>query len=92
MTDQDAVLYDLPPQPYPITEVHIWIGIHADGREAMLSTDMPMAFGTRHTPLISTKREVAEGLWVLARRIQLAAMHRADRLIRIELRTFKVAP
>ncbi|MGD0109994.1 MAG: hypothetical protein ABSC06_39145 [Rhodopila sp.] len=84
----ETVFIDLPPEPKAIHEIFVWIGVHADGREAMLSADMPMAFGTRHTPLMSSRRELAEEMQTLARRIQREAMHRSDRLIRIELRTF----
>jgi hypothetical protein len=85
----DIEFLDIPPEPNPVREIHVWIGVHADGREAMLSADMPMAFGTRHTPLMSSRRDLAEKLQPLARRIQREAMHRADRFIRIELRTFR---
>lgn len=80
---------DIPPEANPILSIHVWIGIHADGQEAMLSADMPMAFGTRHSPLMSSRRDLAEALGVLARKIQREAMHRADRFVRIELRTFR---
>jgi hypothetical protein len=82
---------DLPPNATPIREIHVWIGVHADGQEAMLSADMPMPFGAgmRHMPLMSSRREQAERMADLARRVQREAMHRADRFIRIELRTFR---
>lgn len=83
------VLYDLEPERGQVSEVHIWIGVHADGREAMLSADMPMFGGTRHTPLMSSRRSTAEALAPLARQVQRAAMHGSDRFIRIELRTFR---
>ena len=39
-----------------------------------------------------SRREVAESLAPLARQIQREAMHRADRFVRIELRTFTAGP
>jgi hypothetical protein len=86
MSDTDYL--DLPPEPNPIRLIHVWIGVHADGLEAMLSADMPMSFGTRHTPLMSSRRDLAEAMAPLARRIQREAMHRADRFVKVELRTF----
>ena len=82
----------LPPEANAIQQIHVWIGVHADGREAMLSADMPMGFGTRHAPLMSSRHKVAESLAPLARQIQREAMHRADRFLRIELRTFTAGP
>lgn len=85
----EILFLDIPPERNEVRQIHVWIGVHADGQEAMLSADMPMAFGTRHTPLMSSRRELAEAMGVLARRIQREAMHRADRFVRIELRTFR---
>jgi len=83
------VLLDIPPEKAPILEVFIWIGIHADGREAMLSGDFDLPLGRRHMPLISSRRELAEKMGDMARQIQQTMMHQADRVIRIELRTFR---
>ena len=81
MSDDGVLLPDLPPEAGPVRTVHIWIGVRTDGREAMLSADI----GERHMPLMSSRRELAEALGPLARRL---TMHRADRLIRVELRSF----
>lgn len=83
---------DLPPEQGGIHEVFIWIGIHAAGREAMMSADMPTPFGIRHMALMTSRRDLAEKLEPTARRIQREAMHTAGRIISIELRTFRVAP
>ena len=86
---------DLPPtrQGQPIDQIWIWIGVHADGSEAMISADLPMLLSTgvetmRHMPLLHSTRAGAEAMHGLARRIQREAMHRSDRLIRIELRCY----
>jgi hypothetical protein len=41
-------------------------------------------------PLITSKRETAELCGRLARNIQRASMHEADRFVRIELREFRL--
>lgn len=89
---------DLPPTMpgHKLDEVSIWIGVHADGSETILSADLPMRHSDgspamRHMPLMHSQREGAERHHDLARRIQREAMHRSDRLIKIELRTFKKA-
>lgn len=90
---RDPIDYlDLTPEENPIREIYVWIGVHTDGREAMLSADLPFAFGKRHAPLMSSRRETAEMMGRIARQIQRAAMHRAARFVKIELRTFKAAP
>jgi hypothetical protein len=84
-------IYDAPPDAgYRITELHVWIGTHTNGGEGILSMDLSMPFGIRHTPLVSSKRDVAERFAPFARKIQREAMHRADCFVKIELRTFKV--
>jgi hypothetical protein len=80
---------DLPPERNLIQEIFVWIGVHGDGREAMLSADMPMPFGMRHTPLMSSRRDLAKSMEPIARDIQREAMSRADRYIRLELRTYR---
>jgi hypothetical protein len=75
-----------------IEMLYVWVGVHADGGEGILSTDLPLPLpgGTRHTPLMSSRRELAERLRPLAREVQRASMHLADRFVRIELREFRV--
>jgi hypothetical protein len=94
--DETIDFQDLPPTTpgHRLDEVSIWIGVHVDGSETILSADLPMQYsdGTpamRHMPLMHSMRERAEPFAGLARKIQREAMHRSDRLIRIELRTFR---
>lgn len=75
-----------------IGEIFVWIGIGQDGKEGILSMDVPIddSGERRHMPLFSSNRAFAEGtLAELARRVQRASMHRADRFVKIELRTFR---
>jgi hypothetical protein len=78
-----------------IDELWVWIGTHPNGGEGILSVDLPAGDtgAPRHMPLMSSKRELAEvAMAGLARRIQREAMHRQDRLVKIELRHFVRAP
>ena len=85
----------LPNAPgYRVDEVHMWIGVHVDGSEAILSADLQLTHSDgmpvrRHMALMNSRRDVAESLAGIARRIQREAMHRADKMIRVELRTFR---
>lgn len=74
-----------------VEELWVWVGIHQNGGEGIMSADLPWGDtgAPRHVPLMTSKRAQAEGAMAqLARRIQREAMHRADRLVRIELRHF----
>jgi hypothetical protein len=89
---------DLPPTTpgHRLDEIHMWIGVHVDGSETILSADMEMQYSDgspamRHMPLMHSQREQAQQCAGLARNIQREAMHRCDRLIRIELRTYRKA-
>lgn len=78
-----------------VEELWLWVGVHANGGEGILSADLP--FGDhgaiRHVPLMTSKKQQADGpMAQMARRVQREAMHRADRLVRIELRHFVRAP
>jgi hypothetical protein len=70
MTD---TLLDIPPPPNQrITQIFIWVMINEDGGESIMSHDMPMeevVFGTRHMPLMSSKRDVAQKLRPIAEHI-----------------------
>jgi hypothetical protein len=79
------------PTSQPFTEIHIWIGHYADGTEGILACDFPLpgGLGTRFMPLMHSKHEVAESLAPTARRIQSASQHAANRVVRVELRTFR---
>jgi len=79
-------LIDLPLEPGAITEIHVWIGVGADGQEAMLLAELAMATGGGiHMPLQASRRDVAERLGDLAQRI----CQESDQLTRVELRTFR---
>jgi hypothetical protein len=89
MSDDRDFLIDLPPEAGTIDTVYIWIGVHRDGREGMISADMPAAFGaTRHMPLITSRRASAEAMAPLAERIRRESTHKTNRIVRVELRTF----
>lgn len=89
---------DLPPEAGKrLDELYVWVGVHADGAETLLSADLtlPLSDGTtvqRHMPLLSSTRRVVESpqMRALARRIQLEAMRQSDRMIAIEIHTYRV--
>ena len=87
------VFIDQPDREQRVDVLYAWIGIHADGGEGILSTDLPTPWlpggPRRHMPLVTSKRQVAEICGLVAREIQLASMHQADRFVRIELREFR---
>ncbi len=91
----NRVLTEAPEKEQRIDVLFAWVGVHADGGEGILSTDLPALPGDapggamRHVPLISSKREVIERFRPVAREIQRASMHQADRFVRIELREFR---
>jgi hypothetical protein len=89
----ERVLTEAPDKDQRIEVLYAWIGIHADGGEGILSTDLPTPWlpggPRRHMPLVTSKREVAELCASVAREIQRASMHQADRFVRIELREFR---
>lgn len=69
MTD---VFLDMPASvDQRIDELHAWIAIHSSGAESIISADVPMPgnVGTRHLPLLSSKRHVIEKLEALAARV-----------------------
>lgn len=86
----DLYLDAPPPGDQRIRQIHVWIATYANGSEGIISADLPMpvGLGTRHMPLMNSKRDVAENLQPLARRAQRAAMHQADRIVSIRLVTF----
>lgn len=91
----ERVFTDPPEAEQRVETLYAWIGVHANGAEGILSTDLPAMPGDapggaiRHMPLISSNRAVIEGLARVAREIQRAAMHTADRYVKIELREFR---
>ena len=82
----------LPPNDGPVVCLYVWIGIWRDGRESILSADLPLpGIGMRHMPLMSGKRDVAESLRPLAFQLRAASRQSADPMHDVELRTFCVA-
>jgi hypothetical protein len=78
----------LPSPPTPgqlITELHAWVATYADGTEGIIAGELP---GMGMTPLITSRRAVAESLEELARRAQRLTMHTRHRVVRIRLVTF----
>jgi hypothetical protein len=88
----DVIYGEAPGPSQRVETLYVWVGVHADGGEGILSADMPLPLpgGTRHTPLMSSRRDLAESLRPLARQIQRNSMHLADRFVRIELREFRM--
>ena len=88
MTD---VLNDLPASP-PIVELHVWIGHFQGGGEGMVAADLPLpgGLGQRHMPLMNSRRDRAESMRPLAERVKSASQHGENRIVRLELRTFRV--
>lgn len=68
-----------------IRELHCWIATYSDGTEGIIASGLE---GLGMTPLISSRRDKAEALEVVARRIQRAAMHQTNRVLGIRLVTF----
>ncbi len=83
----EAILDDAVPTDQRINEIHIWVMIAKDGGESIISHDLPMPWGTRHTPLMSSKRHIAEMMKPLTERILRRLPD--DCGARVELRTFK---
>jgi hypothetical protein len=78
---------DIPPEDTQrIDELWCWVAVHANGAEGIMSATVPY-LGT--TPLISSRHATADGpMRKSAREIQRAAMHQADRIVRLELRRY----
>jgi hypothetical protein len=87
------VFTEAPDKDQRVDVLWAWVGIHPDGGEGILSTDLPTpdlpGGARRHMPLVTSKRHVAEICGLVAREIQRASMHQADRFVRIELREFR---
>jgi hypothetical protein len=89
---EDVIYLDQPtPKGQRISALHVWIAVYADGSEGIVSTDIPMpdGQGMRHMPLMSSDLDLAKSLEVRARRLQVAAIHQADRIVRMRLVTYR---
>jgi hypothetical protein len=95
MPDENDIYLDMPPpEGKRVAELHVWIATYPDGREGIVSGDfeMPGGLGMRHMPLMNSKRHVAAALEPMAHRARRAAMHQADRIVRVRLVTFRAEP
>jgi hypothetical protein len=70
-----------------IATIFVWVAVHRDGGEGIISADVPgLVMGeTRHTPLMSSIRTVADGLEPLASEV----IRLSRRAVRAELREFR---
>jgi hypothetical protein len=85
----DDTLIDIPPPPdQRITQLFVWIMLNDDGSEGIVSADMPMEMGMRHSPLMSSKRETAMKLRPIAERIGSLTSTERDKPVTVVLRTF----
>lgn len=75
-----------------VQELFVWIAIKDDGSEGVMAAEIDMGTGDlRFTPLMSSKREIAEGpVASIARHVQEASAERGAPY-RIELRHFSLA-
>jgi hypothetical protein len=80
---------DLPNPTKPITEIYVWIAVHANGGEGILSADLPTPVGPRHMPLMSSDRDIAEGMGGVARAIEMAS-RAAGTWVTVEMRSFRL--
>jgi len=86
---EDTML-DIPPPPdQRIRHLYVWITVDSlDQSEGIMSYDMPFQFGTRHAPLMSSKRDVAENLRPVAEHVAAMATEERGHTIAAVLRTF----
>lgn len=98
MSGDNIDYLDQPPEVgCTITEIHMWIAIQDDGGEGIMSADVPFSMSdgsltVRHIPLMSSSRDSAELLGPRARQVQQVARDHGGRLVRIELRSFRLVP
>jgi hypothetical protein len=86
--DQNSTVRVISSDPTPgqfIREIHCWIATYPDGTEGIIAGGIE---GLGMTPLLSSRRDVAERLEPQARRAQQAVMHQAKRIVSILLVTF----
>jgi len=68
-----------------ITELHAWVATYEDGTEGIVAGGVA---GVGLTPLLSSRRDLAENMQGLAREAQRMTMHTQHRVVRIRLVTF----
>lgn len=67
-----------------IDALHAWVATHPSGEEGLISGDIPMpgSRGSRHMPLLSSKRPLAEALYPIVNRVlRLAPKGTTARLV-----------
>jgi hypothetical protein len=85
----DTSLLDIPPPPEQrVNHLFVWIMLNDDGSEGIISADMPMEMGMRHSPLMSSKRDVAMRLRPIAERIAALTSTERDKPVTVVMRTF----
>jgi hypothetical protein len=93
--DRGPLLVDPEPSP-PISEVHIWIGVYADGSNGILSADLgSFSDGVmRHGPLMHSCREVAVRAQPIVDHIRRATLSlpAARHIVSVKLECFRVQP
>lgn len=78
-----------------IRTIYVWIAVHENGGEGIMSADMPWSDEgqIRHVPLMTTRLRTAAGpMGDMARRIQQEIKERLGQIITIKLRKFRVEP
>jgi hypothetical protein len=75
-----------------ITELHVWILVYPNGAESIMSVDLPIGVHgeVRHTPLMSSRRNVAALAARIAQRVVADYVSIRDGGVRAELRSFRV--
>jgi hypothetical protein len=78
-----------PPGEQRITELHLWVATHPDGGEGIVSADVPIpGIGSRHIPLMSSRRELAEKMKPFAEHAQQAAA-KAGKPVSLRIVTYR---
>lgn len=82
---------DPPPADQRVTELHVWIATHPDTGEGIASADIDFGgdIGSRHTPLMSSKRKIAERMQVIVDDLRQQALVQAGARVTFRLVTFR---
>jgi hypothetical protein len=83
---REKVIGSEPTPGQVIRELHVWIATYADGSEGIIAGGLE---GIGMSPLMSSRRHVAEALEPKARSAQRAVMHQAKHMTTIRLVTFR---